>query len=116
MIVQRKIEQKLLAALAPAHLQVSNESHMHSVPPGSESHFKVVVVSDRFEGQALVGRHKTVNALLRDELQGGVHALSMQTLTPAEWARRGGAVLASPACRGGGKPDAGGAGNPDSGH
>ncbi len=103
MITQRTIEQKLNAALAPAHLQVINESHMHSVPPGSESHFKVIVVSERFEGQPLVGRHKTVNALLSDELQGGVHALSMQTMTPAEWVRRGGQVLVSPACRGGTK-------------
>ena len=107
MIVQRSIETKLQGALAPAHLEVINESHMHSVPPGSESHFKVIVVSERFEGEALVARHKTVNALLRDELQGGVHALSMQTLTPAEWARRGGAVPPSPACRGGSKADAG---------
>ena len=120
MIVQRNIETKLRDALDPAHLQVLNESHMHNVPPGSESHFKVVVVSDHFEGQALVGRHKTINALLGDELQGGVHALSMQTLTPAEWIRRGGAVPASPACRGGGKADPQGApqdrGKSDSGH
>ena len=105
MVVQQRIEQRLQDALAPAHLEVINESHMHSVPPGSESHFKLVVVSERFEGEALVARHKTVNALLRDELEGAVHALSMQTLTPAEWTRRGGAVLASPACRGGSKAD-----------
>ena len=109
MIVQRRIESKLQGALEPAHLEVINESHMHSVPPGSESHFKVILVSERFEGEALVARHKRVNALLRDELEGGVHALSMQTLTPAEWARRGGAVLESPACRGGSKADAPGA-------
>jgi len=103
MITQRTIEEKLNAALAPAHLQVINESYMHSVPPGSESHFKVIVVCERFQGLPLVGRHKTVNALLDDELKGGVHALSMQTLTPAEWAQRGGQVMASPACHGGGK-------------
>ncbi len=106
MIVQRNIETKLRAALDPAHLQVINESHMHNVPPGSESHFKVIVVSEHFAGQGLVGRHKTVNALLGDELQNGVHALSMQTLTPEEWARRGGEILPSPACRGGGKAKA----------
>ena len=105
MIVQRGIETKLQNALEPAHMEVINESHMHSVPPGSESHFKVILVSDRFEGETLVARHKRVNALLRDELQGGVHALSMQTLTPAEWARRGGAVPDSPACLGGSKAD-----------
>lgn len=103
MIVQRNIEAKLRAALDPAELQVINESHMHSVPPGSESHFKVIVVSARFEGQGLLRRHQAVNGLLGDELQNGVHALSMETHTPEEWARRAGQVLASPACRGGGK-------------
>jgi BolA family transcriptional regulator, general stress-responsive regulator len=103
MIVQRNIEAKLRAALDPAHLEVINESYMHSVPPGSESHFKVIVVSECFEGQGLLARHQAVNVLLGDELQYGVHALSMQTHTPEEWARRGGQILASPACRGGGK-------------
>jgi len=106
MIVQRNIEAKLRAALKPAHLQVINESYMHNVPPGSESHFKVIVVSAQFQDQGLLGRHQTVNLLLGDELQNGVHALSMQTHTPEEWARRGGQVLASPACRGGEKTGA----------
>ena len=51
------IEAKLRDAFAPAHLEVVNESHMHSVPKGSETHFKVVVVSDRFEGLSPVKRH-----------------------------------------------------------
>ena len=106
MIVQRRIETKLDEALRPAQLQVLNESHMHSVPPGSESHFKVIVVSDVFLDMPLVQRHQTVNGLLMDELQGGVHALSMQTLTPEEWDDRGGEVPDSPACRGGGKAEA----------
>lgn len=103
MTVQQSIERKLRSSLEPVHLQVVNESHMHSVPPGSESHFKVIVVSDRFEGQRLVQRHQAVNRILEQELRGAVHALSMQTMTAAEWAQRGGAVLASPACHGGGK-------------
>ena len=103
MTVQQSIEQKLRSSLEPAHLQVINESHMHSVPPGSESHFKVIIVSDRFEGQSLVQRHQAVNRILEQELLGGVHALAMQTMTAPEWERRGGQVLASPACHGGGK-------------
>ena len=105
MIVQQSIEQKLRSSLEPVHLQVVNESHMHSVPPGSESHFKVVIVSDRFEGQPLVQRHQAVNKVLEQELRGAVHALSIQTMTANEWERRGGQVLASPACHGGGKKD-----------
>ncbi len=57
MTVQQSIQTKIAAALGPSHLEVVNESHMHSVPPGSESHFRVVVVSDRFEGLPLVRRH-----------------------------------------------------------
>ncbi|HCP04161.1 MAG TPA: BolA family transcriptional regulator, partial [Pseudomonas sp.] len=44
-VVQQALEQAL-QALNPAHLELINESHMHSVPPGSESHFKAVVVSE----------------------------------------------------------------------
>jgi BolA protein len=74
---------------------------MHSVPPGSESHFKLVIVSDRFSGEARVKRHQAVNKTLAEELGGGIHALSMLTLTPDEWRRREGRVLKSPECRGG---------------
>lgn len=103
MSVQGTIERKIGEALAPAHLEVINESHMHAVPPGSESHFKLIVVSDRFEGERLVRRHQRVNAILADEIAGPVHALSMQTHTAAEWQRRGGLVIESPECLGGGK-------------
>lgn len=105
MTVQETIAEKLTAAFQPAHLDVLNESHMHNVPPGSESHFKVVLVSDAFADRRLVQRHQAVNAVLKDELAGAVHALSMETLTPAEWQARGGEIMASPACRGGSKTD-----------
>ncbi len=101
--VQQNIEAKLGAALPDARLEVVNESHRHNVPPGSESHFKLVVVSDAFEGLNLLRRHQKVNAILAEELKDKIHALSMETLTPAEWAARGGAVMASPECRGGSK-------------
>lgn len=99
MQVQAGIEQKVQAALAPVHLEVLNESHMHSVPKDSETHFKVVVVSEQFEGKRLLARHRTINGLLADELAGGVHALALHTFTPAEWQARNGA-LDSPNCRG----------------
>ncbi len=105
MTVQQSIQTKIAAALAPSHLEVLNESHMHSVPPGSESHFRVVVVSDRFEGLPLVRRHQTVNQILEREFEDGLHALSMQTLTGAEWRDRNGQTRASPACHGGSKAD-----------
>lgn len=105
MSVAETIRSKVMSAVEPLHLDVINESHMHNVPPGSESHFKLIIVSPAFEGARLVGRHQLINAALKDELQGPVHALSMETLTPAEWEDRGGATLASPNCRGGAKND-----------
>jgi BolA protein len=101
MTVQSAIEETLRSALAPSHLQVINESHMHHVPKGSESHFKVVVVSEAFAGKTRVARQQEINRLLADQLAGPVHALSMQTMTAAEWEARGGHVMQSPDCLGG---------------
>jgi len=101
--VEASITSKLSSAFQPTELQVINESFMHSVPPGSESHFKVVVVSEAFQGAARVGRHRMVNSALREELDAGLHALSIQAFTPAQWEERGGAVTPSPECRGGSK-------------
>ena len=102
MTIEDDIINKLQSALNPQHLEVINESHMHNVPPGSESHFKVIAVSDQFEGLMLVARHRLINNALADELKGPVHALSLHTMTPEEWAEKGEAP-ASPPCMGGGK-------------
>jgi BolA protein len=103
--VQRRIEEKITAALAPSHLEVINESHMHSVPPGSESHFKLVIVSESFTGTPRLGRQRAVNGVLAEELKESVHALSMATLTEDEWRQRGGKVAPSPLCHGGSKSE-----------
>ncbi len=105
MTVAATIEQKILDAVQPVHLEVINESHMHNVPPGSESHFKLIIVADAFDGKRLIGRHQLINAALKAELDGPVHALSMETHTPAEWQARGGRIMESPGCRGGAKHD-----------
>lgn len=104
MRVQTQIESKLRAALEPLHLEVENESHMHSVPPGSESHFKLIIVSERFTGRSLIEQQRIVNGILADELSGTIHALTMKTLTPERWNAMGRNVeLVSPECRGGSK-------------
>lgn len=108
MSVQSIIEEKIGAALTPSHLEVVNESHMHSVPPGSESHFRLVIVSDKFDGAPRVRRHQMVNGILEAELRDSIHALSMQTLTAAEWDARSRQAMASPPCMGGGKADGAG--------
>ena len=103
MSVQENIEDKLAAGFDLAHLEVVNESGNHNVPPGSESHFKVVLVSDSFGGEPLIRRHREVNRVLADELAGPVHALAIHTYTPAEWQQRFGAAPMSPPCLGGGR-------------
>jgi BolA protein len=103
MTIQSSIEEKITAALQPEFLEVANESHMHNVPPGSESHFKVTVVTPEFNNKMLVARHRLLNNLLKEELDGPVHALSLNTLTPAEWQEKNGEVRKSPPCLGGSK-------------
>lgn len=103
MSVESDITEKLTNTLHPQHLEVINESHMHNVPPGSESHFKVILVSDEFEGKMPVARHRMINQALADELAGPIHALALHTLTPAEWTEKGGEAPQSPPCMGGGK-------------
>ena len=95
------IEQKLRTAFAPTYLDVIDESHQHNVPSGAESHFKIVIVSNEFADQSLIARHRSINQLLAEELNGGVHALSLKTMTPQEWQKKGGVVAASPPCLGG---------------
>lgn len=103
MNTQATIESKLEESLSPLHLEVSNESHMHNVEEGSESHFRVVAVSEKFNGKTLLARHRLINQLLKQELESGVHALALHTMTPEEWFAKGGSAPESPPCQGGGK-------------
>ncbi len=102
MTLHATIESKLGDALHPLHLEVVNESHMHSVAPGSETHFKVLVVSPTFEGLGLVDRHRRVNEILSDELKNGVHALTIRAIAPSQWTGHA-EGFTSPACLGGSK-------------
>ncbi|WP_461480785.1 BolA family protein [Porticoccus sp.] len=102
MSVQQTIESRLREALSPSHLEVINESHMHSVPANSETHFKLVIVSEAFRGKRPVQRHQLVYSLLNHEREQGVHALAMHTYAPDEWETVQSAP-ASPKCMGGGK-------------
>lgn len=101
MRVQATIEQKLADALPLAHLEVVNESNNHNVPVGSESHFKVVLVSERFESEKLIARHRQVNEILKHELAHDIHALAIHTYTAEEWQKRHGEAPMSPPCLGG---------------
>lgn len=102
MTIQQEITTQLNNTFLPTHLEVENESHMHSVAPGSESHFKVTIVSEQFDGLMLIKRHRAVNTELKAILE-RIHALALHTMTPNEWFEKGGAVADSPECLGGGK-------------
>lgn len=87
------IREKLTAALAPSRLDIDDDSWRHAghhheggmdAKAGGESHFNLTVVSTAFEGQGRLARQRMVNALLRDELAGPVHAMSIKALSPDE--------------------------------
>jgi BolA protein len=98
--VQLAIISRLQSFFSLEHLEVLNESYMHSVPPGSESHFKVIVVSNDFCDMRLIGRHRLINQALADELKNHIHALAIHTYTVDEWQEVQSAP-SSPQCMGG---------------
>ncbi|XP_029178107.1 bolA-like protein DDB_G0274169 isoform X2 [Nylanderia fulva] len=99
--IENSIRKKLETILKPLYCNVINESYMHNVPKGSETHFKVVVVSEKFNKKLLIERHRMIHELLQVELQEGVHALSIVAKTPEQWEASSKIVTTSPTCRGG---------------
>jgi BolA protein len=83
-----RITERLNADFSPARLEVQDESHQHAghagSRPGGETHFRVHIVSDAFQGKSRIERHRMVNAALAEELAGGVHALAIHARTPGE--------------------------------
>jgi len=98
---EERMETALESAFAPLHLEVHNESHMHNVAPGAESHFKVVLVSESFEGKSLIARHRAINAVVSME-EYNIHALALHTFSPNEWSPES-TLVQSPDCLGGSK-------------
>ena len=88
MKVAERIETKLRTAFTPERLEIIDESDRHNGHAGAreegETHFRIVVVSEAFEGLGRVARQRMVNESLKAELDGPIHALSMRTLTPGE--------------------------------
>jgi BolA protein len=105
MTVQQEIERELIDVFAPKYLDIANESDQHSVPRDSETHFRVVLVTEAFEGTRKVARHQQVYAALSAQLAGPVHALALHTYSPLEWQQRQQEAPASPECLGGSKAD-----------
>ena len=88
MTTAEQIEARLREALAPAHLEVVDESWKHVGHAGAASgggHYSCVVVSDTFRGLGPVERHRAVYAALGDLMGRAVHALAVETATTEEW-------------------------------
>lgn len=88
MTMKDRIAARLTEALAPAHLEVRDDSHLHAghadTRPGGGSHFTVEIVSDRFAGLGRVARHRLVNEALAAELKSAIHALAIRAKAPGE--------------------------------
>ena len=100
-----EIEKSLNDVFITEHLEVINESGMHSVPKGSLTHIKVIVVSEKFKAKSLLERHQAVYNCLTLYMQQGLHAVSVFAYTPEEWQTRLQKVPPSPPCQGGRKKE-----------
>lgn len=82
-----RIRSLLQAALQPSRLEVGDDSHLHVGHAGAASgggHFSVRIVSDRFEGQRLVMRHRLVYDAVQGMMHTDIHALAITALAPSE--------------------------------
>jgi BolA protein len=89
-----RIEQRLRESLSPVELSIEDESHLHAGHAGARDgrgHFRVAIVSERFEGVSRVKRHRMVYDALELELRDDIHALAIEAFTPREWGVRPGA-------------------------
>jgi BolA protein len=86
--VKHTITNKLREAFTPESLDVVDESHLHEGHsghrPGGETHFRIYIVSNAFEGKSRIERHRMINTTLAAELAGSVHALAIKAQTPGE--------------------------------
>ena len=98
MTIQCQIENRLSKSFKSDYIEVINESFMHQVNKGAESHFKVVIVSEIFVGKALVERHRLVQSVLSEEIK-KIHALSLIIKTPQEWQKENMYIRESPLCQ-----------------
>jgi len=78
MVEPQSIEAAIRAGLAVTHLEVS----------GDGAHFEAVIVSPAFEGLSRIRRHQLVYGTLGERMGGEIHALSIKTFSPGEWASR----------------------------
>ncbi|HXW42303.1 MAG TPA: BolA family protein [Xanthobacteraceae bacterium] len=90
MAMQDIIASRLRTAFAPESVRVEDESRLHhghaGHRPGGETHFRLYIVAEAFRGKSRLERHRMINAVLKSELAGGVHALAIHAAAPGEGA------------------------------
>jgi BolA protein len=82
-----RIRTLLQAALEPSRLEVEDDSHLHAGHAGAASgggHYRVKIVSERFEGQRLVMRHRLVYDAVQGMMHTDIHALAITAFAPSE--------------------------------
>jgi BolA protein len=92
-VIADSIKEKLTQSFKPSQLEVIDESHKHAGHAGAaahaakhgsgESHFHVIIVSEKFKGLTLLARHRAVMEVLADEMDGKVHALRLDANPPS---------------------------------
>ncbi|MGQ0286548.1 BolA family protein [Pasteurellaceae bacterium 22721_9_1] len=100
MTKQQELIDRLTQEFTPHFVHVENESHMHRSGRGGDSHFKIVLVSDKFDHISKVARHRLIYQFLSADLENGIHALALHTYTLAEWQALGQQYPQSPNCTG----------------
>lgn len=99
-MIEKSIKNKIESHLDPEIFILENESHMHS-GPRTESHFKVYIVSNKFEGLSRIERQQLIYKILDEEFKEGMHALSLKLKTPTEHQKNDGSKnFISPECLG----------------
>ncbi|MEQ9115206.1 MAG: BolA family protein [Rickettsiales bacterium] len=87
--MKEKIELKLIKALNPLEIKVINFSEEHRGHSGydnsGESHFDILIVSQKFHNVSKIERHKIIYQTLSEELKGSLHALKIKSFTPDEY-------------------------------
>jgi len=97
MLRKKRLHDALSKALLPAYFVIDDESGNHQ-RPGVETHFTMIIVSEKFQNLTRLARHRLVNATVSDEFSTGLHALSLHLYTPEEWQKRGKSKPATPPC------------------
>lgn len=85
----QSIEAKLRKAFDPVSLEVIDESHLHAghqeaFDGTGETHLRIRIISNAFDGMSRVARHRAVNEIAAAEFEAGLHALAIEARTPAE--------------------------------